>query len=181
MTKKLAHLRFLASSWGLASAMTACSSAIDPSKQEPVDPQAGLYEITLSTALARGILPAASAAKSDQTYCLRESGRGSFAHKLAQKYYQTHGACQTKQAPRKGNAVAGEIECLADQKMASGANRFSYKGVVADDRVNLDFKINFDASIKDSLSDAEKTHLQRGMKMLEKARFGIQAKRIGDC
>ena len=166
--------------WLLAACLAgaACSQAPDPASQEPVDPAPGLYEITLSGA---GLLKAAGKSDPDE-FCLTERDRASFPHLLARNYYQLHAACRPSRAPREGNAFGGEISCAADPKMAQGMNRFVYEGVVAADNVRVEIRMKLEVEIKeDAMTEAEAAQLKLGMKMFERARFVIEAERIGDC
>lgn len=156
----------------------ACSQAPDPASQEPVDPAPGLYEITLSGA---GLLKAAGKSDPD-AFCLTERDRASFPHLLVRNYYELHAACRPTRAPRQGNAVGGEITCAADPKMAQGMNRFVYEGAVSARDVRVEVRMKLEAEIKeDAMTEAEAARLKLGMKMMERARFVIEADRVGDC
>lgn len=157
--------------------VVACSGANDPASQAPVDPEAGLYEISLS-----GAGPMKADPGKSKTYCLREGERASFAHMLAQNYYKLHYSCTVNRTPREGNAVGGEIKCPADPKLAEGANSFVYGGVVAKENARVEVKMKFNAQVKEgAMSQGEAVQLKLAMKALEQMRFVIEAKRIGDC
>lgn len=163
---------------GLALA-AACSRTADPSSETPVDPRAGLYVITQSGA---GLLKNVKSNDEPVSYCLRETERAAFPHLLAEGYYKLHYLCSNKRAPREGNAVSGEISCAADPKMASGANRFVYSGVVGEERARVEVRMKLDAELKPGaggeISDAQ---LKMAMKAMERFRFVIEATRTGDC
>lgn len=162
----------------LAAIATACAPERDPASETPVNPAPGLYEVTLSGA---GILKAAGEGET-HTYCLRMRERSSFPHLLVRNYYQLHASCAPKRGPREGNAIAGEISCLADPKMAQGFNRFVYNGAIAPENTSIEVRIKFDAVPKEeSMTEAEAMQLKLGMKMIERARFLIEAERVGDC
>ncbi len=156
----------------------ACSNASDPASETPVNAKPGQYEITLSGA---GLMKQAGKGKSS-SYCLTQGESASFPYRLAEKFYPLHPACQTRRQPREGNAIAGEFSCGADPKLAAGANRFIYKGVVAEENVSVEIRMKLDATIKESaMTKKEAAQLRLGMKALEQARFVIGAKRTGDC
>ena len=163
---------------GFCVAIAACSQSADPAGAEPVDPQAGLYEITQSGA---GLLKGAKPDK-PKTFCLRESQRADFAHMLVEGYYKLHYSCVTNRAPREGNKVGGEIRCDADPKMAQGTNGFAYEGEVAAASARLEVRMQLDATVKEgALSQSEAAQLKFAMKAMEQARFIISATRTGDC
>ncbi len=157
---------------------TACAEAPDAASEAPVDPEPGQYQITLGGA---GLLKHAGT-EGPHSYCLRISDRASFAHKLAQNYYLLHPACTASKLPREGNAIAGEIRCPVDPKMAEGASRFVYSGAVAKDAVRVEVQMKFDAEIKDgAMTDEDAVRAKLAMKAIEKARFVIEAIRTGEC
>ncbi len=158
----------------------ACSDRADPASETPVDPAPGLYEITLSGA---GLLKHAGPEDAAQTYCLRESASASFPHLLAENYYKLHYSCTTRRGAREGNAVAGEISCPADPKLASGANRFVYRGAVGREKTRVEVRMKLDAQLKEGAGGAEVSDAQMklAMKALEQARFVIEARRTGAC
>ncbi len=158
----------------------ACVEQTDPASETPVDPAAGLYEITLSGA---GLLKHVDTNKAPDAFCLTEAQRASFPHVLAENYYKLSPLCTINHAQREGNAIAGEISCMADPKMASGANRFVYAGAVGADRAKVEVRMKLDAQIKpgaggQEVSDAQ---LKLAMKAMERMKFVIEAKRTGDC
>ncbi|GJL95285.1 MAG: hypothetical protein DHS20C05_16900 [Hyphococcus sp.] len=156
-----------------------CAETSDPASEAPVELEPGRYEITMSGA---GLLKAAGNDNNSRSTCLRAGERAMFPHKLAENYYRMHYSCSNKRLPREGNAVGGEISCAADPKLATGANRFVYNGAVAADNVRLEVKMKLDALIKeDEMTEAQIRELKLGMKMMEHARFVIEAKRTGDC
>lgn len=156
----------------------ACAGEVDPATQTPVDPEPGLYEVSLGGA---GLLKNVEA-EGPHEYCLRESERADFSHVLARNYYQLHALCRVERGAREGNAVAGEIICAADPKMAQGSNSFVYTGAVAENGARIEVRMKLDATLKeDAMSEAEAKQLRLGMKVMERFRFLIEAKRIGDC
>ncbi|MHA7871231.1 MAG: hypothetical protein ACX939_02670 [Hyphococcus sp.] len=156
----------------------ACADSRDPISQTPVDPEPGLYKVTLGGA---GLLQHADL-DDPQDYCLREGERADFPHVLARHYYQLHALCRVQRGVREGNAVGGEIICAADPKMAQGSNRFVYNGVVASEHARIEVRMKLDATLKeDAMSEAEAKQLRLGMKLMERFRFTIDAARVGDC
>ena len=156
----------------------ACSRAPDPAAQAPVDPAPGLYRIALSGAGLAG----KAEKQQDASYCLKQSERASFPHLLARNYYQLHAGCLSKPGLREGNAIAGEISCAADPKLARGMNRFVYDGVVAADRATVELRMKIEADIReDAMTEQELAQLRLGVKMMERMRFIIEAERVGDC
>lgn len=157
----------------------ACSQAPPPADQTPVDPTPGLYAITLSGA---GLLKVAGKDDKPKNYCLRASEASAFPYMLPENYYALHYSCAKTRAPREGNAIAGEINCSVDPKMAQGMSRFSYAGVVAPEKVTVKVGMKLDAAIKEgAMSDAEAAQLKAGAKLMERMRFIIEATRVGDC
>lgn len=154
----------------------ACAEAPDPSSQTPVDPAAGLYEISLSA----GGQAIRDGGDTQKTYCLRQGDAGKFGEMLVENYYKLHASCRLAASPRVGNAISGEIRCAADRKLADGSNRFVYRGVVARDAVNVSVQIKFDAEPKAG-SEADTLQIKLAMKALELARVSIDAVRVGDC
>lgn len=163
---------------GISLLASACSRAPDPASETPVDLEPGMYEITISGAG----LPSSVNTDRPHSACVRESDRASFPHKLVQNYYSLHPACTTDRLPREGNKIAGEISCAADPKLAAGANRFVYSGAVKGDNVVVSVQMKLEAVIKEgSMTEAEAKQLKLGMKMMERLRFVIKAKRTGAC
>ncbi len=159
-------------------AVAACSKTPDAANETPVDPKPGPYEVTLSGA---GLLKAGGK-EGPHSYCLRETDRASFSHTLVKKFYQLHYSCMSTPLPREGNAIAGEIKCTADPKLAQGANRFVYNGAVSEDVVEIDVRMKFDAVIKEAeMTKAQAQELKLGMKAVELMKFVIEAERIGEC
>lgn len=158
--------------------VTACSKTPDPANEAPVDLEPGMYEIAISGAG----LPSSMNTDRPHSACVRGSDRALFPHKLVQNYYALHPACKTDRLPREGNKIAGEISCAADPKLAAGANRFVYSGAVKSDNVEVSVQMKLEAVIKeDSMTEAEVKQLKLGMKMMERMRFVIKAKRTGAC
>lgn len=157
--------------------LCACAEEPAPQEQTPVDPEPGLYEVSVSN----GFGGARSKSEKTVTTCLRESGRAAFAHMLAENYFLVSGACRPERLPREGNAVAGEIICAADPRLATGTNSFIYDGVVAADSVSLEARIKFDATMKEGASEISPVQMKLAMKTLEQLRSLIDAKRIGEC
>lgn len=156
----------------------ACSRAPDPAAQEPVDPAPGLYRIALSGAGLAGKMDR----QSDASYCLKQHESASFPHLLARNYYQLHAGCVSKPGLREGNAIAGEISCAADPKLARGMNRFVYNGVVAADKTTIELRMKLEADIReDAMTERELAQLRLGVKMMERMRFVIEAARVDDC
>lgn len=157
----------------------ACSQAADPSSETPVDPRPGRYVITHSGA---GLLKHVKSNDEPGAFCLRESERAAFPHLLAEGYYKRHSLCTNTRAPREGNAVAGEISCVADPKMASGVNSFVYRGAVEEAWAKVEVRMKLEAELKPGaggeMSDAQ---IKMAMKAMERLRFVIEAKRTGDC
>ncbi len=159
--------------------IAACSETPGAANEEPVDPAPGLYEIAVSGA---GLMKHAGKDNAPHSYCLKESERSEFPHMMAENYVKLHPACTTDRAPRQGNRIAGEIKCMADPKMAEGANSFLYKGDVAEDAVKVEFKMKFNSTLKDGAEpEVGKLQMKLAMKALEQARFLIEATQIGDC
>lgn len=164
----------------LLGAAQACSQTSDPASETPVEPEPGLYKITLSGA---GLLKHANNDKTPETFCLTEIQRASFPHLLAENYYKLHYACTNARAPRMGNAIGGEISCAADPKMASGVNRFIYDGVVSREKTSIEVRMKMDAELNPGAGGAEVSDAQMkmAMKTMERMRFVIEATRTGDC
>ncbi|MEL7487414.1 MAG: hypothetical protein AAGJ87_09400 [Pseudomonadota bacterium] len=162
----------------LTAALSACADLSDPTEQAPVDPEAGLYAIDLS---ARGFLQETEAER-EAEICLREADRTGFAHALMEKMFKLHYSCSAEAGERVGNAVSGEVKCLADPKLARGMNRFVYAGAVGEDSVALEAQIKFDATLKnDALTKQERLQMKLAMKALEQMRMVVNATRTGDC
>lgn len=159
-------------------AVAACSKTPDAADETPVNPEPGLYEVTLSGA---GLLKAGGK-EGPHAFCLTEANRSTFPHTLAKKYYQLHYSCMSTPLPREGNAIAGEIKCAADPKLAQGANRFVYNGAVSEDAVEINVQMKFDAVIKEEeMTKAQARELKLGMKAMQLMKFVIEADRIDEC
>lgn len=155
---------------------TACEKAPDPASAEPVDPAAGLYQISLSA----GGRATREGGEKQKPYCLRQGDARKFGEMLVENYYKLHASCRLTASPRIGNAISGEIRCAADPKLADGSNRFVYRGVIARDAVNVSVQIKFEALPKAG-SEADTPQLKLAMKAMELARFSIDAVRVGEC
>lgn len=156
----------------------ACVESRDPAKETPVEPEPGLYEVTLSGA---GLMKAGDKDRPRST-CLHPGNRDSFPHTLVKNYYALHYTCRTNPLPRVGNKIAGDVTCAADPKLAAGVTQFSYSGAVASENIDISVQMKFDAAIKeDAMSKEEAAQLRLGMKAFEQMRFVIMANRIGDC
>jgi len=154
-----------------------CADEPDPARQDPVDPAPGEY--ALAVAMSGWFSDVEGA---PDTYCLRAENRADLPHLLAENFFMPHGACANERAPRQGNAVGGEIRCLADAKLANGVSRFVYDGAVSAEGAAVEVRIRFDAAVKEArLSREEAMQLKLGMTLLERARYRIEASRIGDC
>ncbi len=166
---------------GLACLIAAsCAEAPEPDSaaQVPVDPEPGRYQIALSGV---GIMKHASKDE-PHSYCLRGSDRTSFAHMLVKNYYLLHPACTNKRLPREGNAIAGEIRCPADPKMANGTIRYDYKGAVSQTTAKVAVQMIFDVEFKEgATAEVSPVQMKLMMKAIEQARFVIEATRTGDC
>jgi len=165
-----------------AGAMTlvvaACSAPPAPSEQEPVDPAAGRYEVSVAGALPFRKGPAH---KGDD-YCLKESERKEFPHVLVRRFYGLPPTCALTRRPREGNAIGGDIACRAEESKATGNVRFAYTGAVAAERADVTLQMVLDVKMKGpQMTEAEQEYLDKSMKALEKMRFEIVAKRVGDC
>ncbi|MEQ8936331.1 MAG: DUF3617 family protein [Amphiplicatus sp.] len=159
----------------------ACAEeAQDPASETSVDPRPGLYEITVSGA---GLMKNVKGNDVPQSYCLTETQRASFPHLLAEGFYKLSPLCTSKRRSREGNAVSGEISCAADPKMASGANRFVYSGMVGEERAEVEVHMKLEAELKPGVGGAEVSDAQMkmAMKAMERLRFVIEAARAGDC
>lgn len=157
---------------------TACSETPDTADETPVDPEPGLYEVTLS---GSGLLKAGGK-EGPHAFCLTEADRRTFPHTLVKKYYQLHYSCMNTPLPREGNAIAGEIKCTADPKLAQGANQLIYDGAVSKDAVDINVQVKFDAVIKEEeMTKAQARELKLGMKAMQLMKFVIEAKRTGEC
>lgn len=156
-----------------------CAEVKDPASETPVDLSVGLYEIGVTSAVG----PVSSKDDETTTHCVKNHETRSFPYLLAEKYLAFHGACGAERSPRQGNAFGGELTCLADQKMAAGANRFVYHGAIATDRVELEGRFKLDAELKPGAAGADVTdaQLKLAMKAFERVKSVIVAKRIGDC
>ncbi|MEM9618594.1 MAG: hypothetical protein AAF936_11595 [Pseudomonadota bacterium] len=158
---------------------TSCSNGRDAASETPADPEPGLYEVTLSGA---GLLKAGGKEEGPYSFCLADTDRALFPHTLVKKYYQLHYSCMSTPLPREGNAIAGEIKCAADPKLAQGVNRFIYEGAVSKDAVDINVQMKFDAVIKEEeMTNAQARELKRGMKAFELMKFVIEAKRTDEC
>jgi len=170
--------RFSVCVGGFSLLAMACADAPDPENEVPVDSKAGLYEVTLS---GTGLMKNAEK-EEPYTYCLKRSSVDDFAHTLVKNFYNSGDLCTSNSLPREGNAVAGELTCAADPKMARGSTRFVYSGAVAQNSVDVKVQMKFDAEIiEDEMSEKEVAQLKLGMKMMERARFVIEARRTGGC
>lgn len=159
-------------------AAAACSKVTDAADETPVDPEPGLYEVTLSGAA----LLRASGKEDPHSFCLTEVNRTAFPHTLVKKYYQLHYSCTNTPLPREGNRISGKLKCAADPKLAQGANRFVYEGAVLKDAVDINVRIKFDAVIKEEeMTKAQARELKLGMKAFELMKFVIEAERVGEC
>ena len=156
----------------------ACAETPDAANEEPVDLAPGRYAISISMAG----MPSSVDTDRPHSACVRASDQASFPHKLVQNYYELHPACVTNRLPREGNKIAGEISCAADPKMATGANRFVYEGVVKPDSVEVTLRMKLEAIVDETaMTKAEAAQLKMGMKMMERMRFVIEAERTGEC
>lgn len=156
----------------------ACSAPAAPADQEPVDPAAGRYEISIAGAMPFRKTPA----KQDGEYCLKESERGEFPHILVKRFYALPPSCALTRRPREGNAVGGDIACRAEESKASGHVRFAYDGAVAAERAEVSVNMSLDVTMAgNQMSETEEKYLQSSMKAVEKLKFEIVANRIGDC
>ncbi len=166
---------------GMATAgmlVTACTNERDATKEIPVDPLPGLYDVSLSGA---GLLKAGGR-EGPHEFCVTEANRFTFSHTLVKKFYQFHYSCVGKPSPRLGNAIAGEISCAADPKLAQGANRFVYQGTVSEDAVDITVQMKLDAVIReDEMTEEQVRQLKLGMKAMEMMTFIIEAKHTGAC
>lgn len=152
----------------------------DPASEEPIDPAAGLYELTTSGA---GLLKHMEPDKGQKPYCLTDAQRANFPNLLVEGRFKISPYCTSKRNPREGNVISGEVSCLADPKMASGSNRFVYQGVVSEDKVRIEYQMKFDAQLKPGVGGAEVSDAQMklALKAMERMRLVIDAKRTGDC
>ena len=166
---------YLATATALA---TACAQERDAASDAPVDPTPGLYQVTLSGA---GLLKAGGE-EGPHPFCVTAANRKTAPHTLVKKFYQLHYSCIDKPSPREGNAIAGEIQCSADPKLAQGTNRFVYKGAVSEDAVEIRVQMKLDAVIKeDEMTEEQIRHLKLGMKAMQMMKFVIEAERTGAC
>ena len=149
----------------------------DPASAAPVKLQPGLYEISVSHAVA-GF---SSDGEREAVHCVTAGAAPQFHFKLAEARFD-FGHCRSVRGPRTGNAFSGELICLADQKMATGSNRFVYEGVIEDDYIEIEARMKLDAKIKPGASEEmSEAQLRLAMKALEKVKSVIEAERIGDC
>ena len=158
--------------------LTACSDIRDAAREEPVDPVAGLYAVSVSS----GGFFGQGAGEREAEHCLRESGRSRFPHDLMETVFKLHYACGAHPGVREGNEVSGEVKCRADPKLARGMNRFIYEGEVANDEMWLEARIKFDAEFKDGvMTEKEKLSVKFAMKAIEHVRIEVEAEHVGDC
>ena len=177
MTRLYVHKRAICVC-ALSLMIIACSEAPDPAGETPVELMPGRYEISRSGA---GLVKI-DEEKAKETMCVRASDADAFPHKLAKLSHLILPTCSTNQFPREGNKVSGDISCMADQKLADGANRFVYAGVVAPDKVKVDVQMKFEAAVKkEAMTKAEAMQLNLAMKAMERMRFTVEATRSGDC
>lgn len=158
--------------------IAACAETADPANETPVDPEPGQYVITTSEALFKKSEPK----QEPITLCLEQRDSASFGYTLAENYFLIHGLCTAQRAPRKGSMITGEIVCPVDPKLATGANRFAYKGAISSNSVKLEARMRIDADIKEgSETEVSEAQMRLAMKVFEKVKYIIEAKRIGDC
>ena len=121
--------------------------------------------------------------KIEKPFCLTEIQRANFPYMLVEHRFKLSDYCTSKRDPRVGNVIAGEISCMADPKMAAGQNSFVYSGAVGEDRVRVEYQMKFNAELYSGaggqeISDAQ---LKLAIKAIERMKFAIEARRIGDC
>jgi len=177
MMPQLLQYRSLVAKCAFILLLAACAEDVDPATETSVDPEPGLYEVTLS----HGIGQYTKKQDKSVTICLRKSGQANFVHDIAKDYLVISGGCRPERFPREGNAVSGQIVCTADPKLAVGTNRFIYAGTVAHDHVTVETRIKFEAEMKEGANELNPQHLKMAMKAIEKAKSVINANRIGDC
>ena len=164
---------------GLFVLLAGCVEERDPASEAPVDLLPGRYEITLS-----GNLPQNPNSKRAPTsLCVTGSKASNFHYHLAEEATKVFGACSPKRAPRVGNAFSGEISCLADQRMATGSNRFIYEGAISPEKVRIEARMKLDAKLKEGAGGDEVSDMQLklAMKAMEAIKTIITAERVGDC
>ncbi len=158
--------------------VASCAQERDLASETPLDPEPGLYEVTLSSA---GFLKAGGK-EGPHPICVTAANRSTFPHTLVKKFYELHYSCVSRPGQRQGNAINGEIQCVADPKLAKGANRFVYEGAVSKQAVDMNVQIKFDAAIKESeMTEEQVKQLKLGMKAMQMIKFVIAAERTGDC
>lgn len=152
----------------------------DPASEAPIDPAAGLYEFSMSGA---GMLKHMEAEKVEKPFCLTEIQRSNFPYMLVENRFKLSPYCTSARDPREGNMIAGEVSCMADPKMAAGQNSFVYTGAVGEDRVRVEYQMKFNAELHKGAGGRELSdeQLKFAMKAMERMKFAIEARRIGDC
>ena len=151
----------------------------DPASEDPMDLEPGLYAISLS-----GNFPALSSRKREpKKACVTARGAASFPYRLAENHLHVPSLCQKRREKRVGNAIGGEVACRADPKMATGSNRFLYRGAISSEGVKITTRMSLDAEPKPGAGGKEVSDLELklALKALEQFRGSIRAERIGDC
>ena len=159
--------------------LAACS---DPSSEEPISLQPGLYQITMDRT-ALGPVKVGYDPKEEVRQCVSSEGDIEWIYPLIARKFCPDCSCTTEDKVRTGNAIGARTVCPHDDQGEFGALEYAFQGVVAPEGVTIEGKIKSGLAtyVAPDATEAEKAEAAEVAKNCESITMSGKIERVGDC
>jgi len=174
-------MRRFSPAWLLAAcaALSACS---DPATEQPVSVKPGLYRLTMDrTGFGPAKVPLGASKAEEQ--CVAGESDLEWIYPMIQRKFCPECACSTRDKARTGNAIAARAVCPLDDDGTLGALEYVYRGVVTEDGVSVEGKIEggFLTAVPADATEAEKKEAEDVREAWDSIVMSGRIERVGEC